>query len=61
MEQALGYGCAHLDGIKLCLTQQQLSTPQFTPLELAGQPQLRQVGQQQIQLARYNQLLGDGR
>ena len=61
VEQALSYGCAHLDGIKLCLTQQQLSTPQFTPLELAGQPQLRQVGQQQIQLARYNQLLGEGR
>ena len=58
LEQALEYGCLHLDGVKLCLTQQQLSTPQFTPLELTDQPQLRQVGHQQIHLEPYNQLLG---
>jgi hypothetical protein len=58
VEQALGYGCPHLDGVKLCLTQQQLSIPQFTPLDLADQPQLKQVGHQQIRLGHYNQLLG---
>jgi transposase len=58
VEQALEYGCLHLDGVKLCLTQQQLSIPQFTPLDLTDQPHLRQVGHQQIQLGFYNQLLG---
>ena len=57
VEQALAYGCLHLDGIKLCLTQQQLSIPEFTPLDLTDQPQLRQVGHQQIHLGDYDQLL----
>lgn len=58
--QALAYGCIHLDGIKLCLTQQQLDPPQFSPLDLTDQPQLQQVGHQAVQLSCYNQLLGEG-
>lgn len=58
VEQALMYGCPHLDGVKLCLIQRQLPTPPTRPLDLSDQPQLQHLGQQPLQLNQYNQLLG---
>lgn len=58
--QALGYGCAHLDGVRLCLHQLQQPDPAFTPLDLSDQPHLATVGQQPVVLSRYGQLLAAG-
>jgi len=57
IEQALSYGCAHLDGVLHCLHQ--LIDPQETPskLDLSDRPELSSVGNQPIDLSRYEQLL----
>ena len=60
ISQALAYQCAHTDGVKLCLGQLQQTEPVFSPLDLSDHPKLGQVGQQALNLARYNQLLGTG-
>ena len=54
---ALGYGCAHADGVELCLRQ--LLQPETVPpaLDLSHQPRLIQIGTQPLSLARYDQLL----
>jgi len=57
---ALGYGCAHADGVELCLRQ--LLKPETVPpaLDLTHQPRLVKVGTQPLSLARYDQLLSGG-
>ena len=54
---ALRFGCAHLDGIKLCLHQAQIPLIMARPLDLSNQPQLNRVAQQSVQLQAYDQLL----
>lgn len=60
VSQALAYNCAHRDGVELCLRQLQQPEPTFAPLDLSDHPQLAQFGEQGLNLARYDQLLGQG-
>jgi transposase len=55
--QALEYGCAHTDGVQLCLRQ--LTSPELpvSPIDLVSWPELVAVGTQKLDLARYDQLL----
>jgi transposase len=57
IEQALAYGCAHADGVELCLHQ--LATPEapVPSLTLADQPSWASVGEQSPDLNCYDQLL----
>jgi len=57
VEQALTYGCVHVDGVQLCLHG--LTHPEQTIPSLALDPTLSwaQVGAQPITLNQYNQLL----
>ena len=57
VQQALAYGCAHADGVKLCLHQLRnpsVSTPQ---LDLSDQPHLGHIATQPVDLRCYEQLL----
>ncbi|QBD76551.1 IS21 family transposase [Ktedonosporobacter rubrisoli] len=56
VEQALDLGCIHLDGILHCLHQISTS-PTSAPLDLSDRPDLDAVGNQPIDLSRYEQLL----
>jgi hypothetical protein len=60
VEQALAYGCAHADGVELCLRQLLHQEDPVLVLDLSNQPQLVGVGSQQPNLARYEQLLERG-
>jgi transposase len=54
--QALTYGCVHLDGVRLCLHQ--LLQPELPPaLDLSAQPHLQTIGNQPLDLRRYERLL----
>lgn len=55
--QALALGCIHPDGIALCLRQ--LTQPETTTpsLPLQHQPRLNDIGEQPLNLQRYNTLL----
>jgi transposase len=57
IEQALSYGCVHLDGVLHCLRQ--LTEPKETPssLDLSDRPQLQDIGNQPVDLSRYEKLL----
>ncbi len=57
IEQALTYGCPHLDGVTLCLEQLQTPTPPTSPLDLTTKPHLAQVGTQAVDLTCYEQLI----
>jgi hypothetical protein len=57
VEQALAYGCAHADGVELCLRQLLHQIEPVLVLDLSDQPQLVGVGSQPPDLARYEQLL----
>jgi hypothetical protein len=57
IEQALAYGCPHLDGMLHCLHQLTASIEPPTSLELAKHPRLQAVGNQPIDLRQYEQLL----
>jgi hypothetical protein len=61
MEQAirlaLEYGCAHLDGVTLCLHQLQHPTPPLRALDLSDRPHLNGIGTQSLDLRCYDQLL----
>jgi hypothetical protein len=57
---ALAHHCAHLDGVQLWLTQLSRPEPTFTSLPLADQPRLQGVGEQAVQVAAYDALLGGG-
>jgi hypothetical protein len=56
--QALAHHCAHADGVRLCLNQ--LLTPAPTPvaLDLQNRPHLLGVGEQPVNLAQYDTLVG---
>jgi hypothetical protein len=57
---ALECGCAHLDGVTLCLHQLQHPVTPLPMLDLTHQPQLVGLGTQPLDLGRYNQLLSGG-
>jgi transposase len=57
---ALEWGCAHLDGVTLCLHQLQHPTLSLPMLDLSHQPQLVGIGTQPLDLGRYDQLLSGG-
>ncbi len=61
MEQALRlaleYGCAHLDGVILCLHQLQQPALPLPVLDLSDQPHLSGIGLQPLNLGCYDQLL----
>lgn len=62
IEQALSYGCVHLDGVLYCLHQLSNPTDQESshdprPLDLSDRPDLDAIGNQPIDLSRYEQLL----
>jgi transposase len=57
VDQALSYGCVHLDGVVHCLHQ--LTEPQEThaSLDLSDRPHLQDIGNQPVDLSRYEKLL----
>ncbi len=57
IEQALSYGCVHLDGVLHCLHQ--LTEPKEAPasLDLSDRPHLQDIGNQPVDLSRYEKLL----
>jgi transposase len=55
--QALEYGCAHADGVTLCLRQLMDPARPVRPMNLADWPQLVAVGAQKLDLHRYDRLL----
>ena len=57
VETALGYGCAHVDGVKLCLHQLIRPEHPWRPLEFAGEASWAGLAAQPVDLSRYNQLL----
>jgi hypothetical protein len=57
---ALQCGCAHLDGVTLCLHQLQHPALALPVLDLSHQPQLVGIGTQPLNLGRYDQLLSGG-
>ncbi len=62
IEQALAYGCVHLDGVQYCLHQlMQAVGPSgpvvADPLALTDRPDLAAIGNQPVDLSRYEQLL----
>jgi transposase len=58
IEATLAHHCAHLDGVKLWLTQLQRPEPVFVTLDLVNHPQLTTVGCQPVQAGVYDALLG---
>jgi transposase len=57
IEQALSYGCVHLDGVLHCLHQLLEQEAHQAPLDLSDHPQLDAIGTQPIDLSRYELLL----
>lgn len=55
--QALEYGCAHADGVRLCLHQLLSPDAPIPALDLTARPQLLGVGAQPPDLSRYDRLL----
>ncbi len=55
--QALGHGCAHREGVRLCLHQLQHPQGSVPALDLAEQPHLQGIGQQPLDVRGYEQLL----
>lgn len=58
MTQALTYGCAHADGVLLCLNQLRQPESQTPVLDLHDRPHLQAIGEQTVDLEQYNLLLG---
>jgi len=62
IERSIAYGCVHLDGVLYCLHElAKESTPteptKTMPLDLSSRPDLDAVGNQPVDLARYEKLL----
>jgi hypothetical protein len=55
--EALEYGCAHADGVELCLRQLKNPDSSVSPIDLTDWPQLIGVATQVPDLRRYDQLL----
>ena len=56
--QALEYGCAHADGVQLCLRQLMHPESPLAPIDLTQWPELEVVAIPAPDLQRYDQLLG---
>ena len=54
---ALGYGCVHFDGVRLCLNQLLHPDDGVSPLNLESYPKLIGVGEQPVDVKCYEQLL----
>lgn len=57
VQQALAYGCAHVDGVKLCLHHLHHPVLNPPPLDLSAHPHLQHIAAQPVDLHRYEQLL----
>lgn len=57
VQQALAYGCAHVDGVKLCLHQLRNPTISIPQLDLSTQPHLSNIAVQPVDVRCYEQLL----
>lgn len=57
IEQALVYGCPHLDGVLHCLHQLNPEPPVVANQQIFEQPLLQAVGAQLVDLRQYEQLL----
>jgi hypothetical protein len=57
VKTALELGAAHLDGVILCLRQQQEPEPQTWSLDLRSHPKLEQIGTQPLDLGQYDRLV----
>lgn len=57
VEQALTYGCVHWDGVLHCLHQLTDPKEPTTSLDLSDRPDLQQIGNQPVDLSRYELLL----
>jgi transposase len=57
VSQALSYGCVHLDGVLHCLRQLTDLKEEPKHLDLSDRPDLEQVGNQPVDLSRYERLL----
>lgn len=60
IEQALSFGCPHLDGVTHCLLSLQSVPVVPNSLDLSAQPSLAALGSQAIDLACYEQLIQKG-
>jgi hypothetical protein len=60
IEQALTFGCTHLDGVKHCLEHAEASPAEQPLLDLSDKPHLAILGSQAIDLACYDQLSEPG-
>lgn len=56
--QAVAHQCAHGDGVRLCLNQLLHPVAPAVRLDLQTQPQLVGIGEQPVNLAQYDSLLG---
>jgi hypothetical protein len=57
IEQALSYGCVHLDGVLHCLRQLTDLKEPNTRLDLSDRLDLQNIGNQPVDLSRYERLL----
>lgn len=57
IEQALSYGCVHLDGVLHCLHQLAERQEAHQSLDLSDRPDLQHIGNQPVDLSRYEKLL----
>jgi hypothetical protein len=57
IEKALSYGCVHFDGVMHCLQEFTSSQNVPTSLDLVDQPHLQDIGNQPIDLRKYERLL----
>lgn len=57
IEQALSYGCAHWDGVLYCLHQLTDPKEPTESLDLSDRPDLQNIGNQPVDLSRYERLL----
>lgn len=55
---ALAHHCTHAEGVKLWLTQLKRHEPTFSAIDLAHKPHLNGLGEQPLQLALYDSLVG---
>src|SRR6266702_3437318 len=57
IEQARSYGCVHWDGVLHCLHQLTEPKEPTTSLDLSDRPDLQNIGNQPVDLSRYERLL----
>ncbi len=57
IDQALSYGCVHLDGVLHCLHQLLEPKEPLPSLDLSDRPDLQNIGNQPIDISQYEKLL----